>query len=286
MASFDKLFNIDPQGVRLSTNPFTNAFTENEIRFYDLREPYSKAGISATLETPTGRLDDFLNMNYRVGEISQIPILRIDGRLWMSLTPMEIQSAYVPIMMAQGIVGTAGLGLGYFAIRAASNPDVEEIHVFEIDPRIIRFFKESFRDRPELHKIVIHEQDVRKLTPKQKRAGFDTFFMDVYETMLPDEVVNDAELFHRVNIDMNNYRFWGVEKVFLDGLSAGDRPVLQLQDKAFIKTWLETSLDSKDEESRSADDDSRTMLSQLYRSTTDEDFRRQVYEVLDMQSAL
>lgn len=280
MDSFNRRFGIKGDLSGLVTNPFTNAFTEEEIDFYDLGEPYSKDGVSVSLVTPSGRLDDYLNMNYRVGDIPRVPILKIDGRVWMSLTPMEIQSAYLPIMMATGIVGTAGLGLGYYPLRAASNPNVEEVHVYEIEPRIIEFFLSSFKGRPELDKIQIHHQDVRKLSHTEKRNGFDTFFMDVYRTMLPEEVVDDILIFQGVDIDLRNYRFWGMEKVFLDSIMHEERPQISYQDRAYLKTWKNTPLDPDDPE---LEDEK---LSQLYRPTTDEDYRAAVFEALDIRSTL
>lgn len=265
--SFNDRFNMTSD-VRLPENPFTDGFTAQEIGFYNLDKTYDAGGVRVEMVDPGGRLDDYLNKNWRIQQGWKVPAMWIDGRVWMSLTPMEIQSAYVPITLAGGVVGTAGLGLGYFPLRAASSPDVEEVHVYELNPKVIRFFMEAFKDRPEMEKIRIHEGDVRKealYSKKTKGPSFDFFWMDVYRTLLPDEVIDDIRLFEKSG-SFDVYRFWGQERVVLDSLLAGENPKLDYLDRAYFSAWKGTPMDPED--------DSLGLISNLYEPTTSEEYRR------------
>lgn len=265
--NFEDQFGVDVARKRLFANPFTDEFVENEVSFYNLPQQYSKDRVMVKMVQPQGQLDDYLNRNWRITDLL-VPALYVDGKIWMSLTFMEIQSAFVPITMAAGVVGTAGLGLGYFPLRAASSPEVEEVHVYELNPRVIRFFKDTFRGRPEMEKITIHEGDVRKealYNKRKKGPSFDFFFMDVYRTLLPDEVISDIHLFQEEG-SIEDYRFWGEERVILDSFMNSERPNASMVDRIFIKTWQDTPFNPEDEDEGTMD--------QYYREMTDEEYRQ------------
>ena len=263
--------------LKLLKNPFLDKFLKEEVAFYDLPDTYDKDGVVVKQIIPRGNLEDYLNKNWRISDFS-VPALWIDGKLWMSLTFMEIQSAYVSLALTEGVVGTAGLGLGYWALRAASNEEVDQVHVYEINPKVIRFFVDSFKDRPEMEKIVIHEGDVRKLARYSKKVNgprFDLFFMDVYQTMLPESVLGDIRLFQK-DMVVDEYRFWGEERVILDAFMAGGRPKVGGLDRAFLDMWNHTSMDSSDSEVRD------TKLSDLYTPMVDNEYIDEVLETLGM----
>lgn len=268
-------FGLTHSALDLKANPFTDSFVLEEVAFYDLPKPYSKNGVEVALIEPRGRLDDYLNKNWRIPN-GLVPALGVDGSLWMSLAPMEIQSAYVPIAMARGIVGTAGLGLGYFPLRVAGDPGVEEVHVYEQNPRVISFFKETFNGRPEIQKITIHHGDVRELAmwnDRKKGPSFDFFFMDVYQTMLPDTVINDIALFQD-SASVEEYRFWGQERVVLDAMLAKDHPKISFLEKTYFKAWWNTPLNEKDP--------AGGVLSDFYEPASDEQYRYDVLSSLEL----
>ncbi len=192
----------------------------------------------------------------------------------MSLTWMEIQSAYMPIELAQGTVLTAGLGLGYYPLRAAADEDVDKVVVYEIEPRIIQFFSETFGGRPEFQKIEIRQGNVRTdLSPEEQ---FDVIFMDVYRTLLPDEVIADIKRFRRNVDDPMDYRFWGLEAVLLDAIVNREPVDTTYFEREFFRTWQKTPLwETEAPDNRDERDD--TTLDQMYDEHTDEEYR---YEVL------
>jgi hypothetical protein len=263
-------FGVTPD-IRLAANPFTSEFVEEEVEFYDLPKPYSKAGIEVRLVEPKGPVSDYLNKNWRIFKPGfKVPVLLVDGELWMSLTPMEIQSFYVPITLAYGEVGTAGLGLGYFALRAAGMPEVEKVDVFERDQRVVDFFMARFGKRPEMGKIAISVGDARKeMLWKDAKRSFDFVFMDVYQTMLSDAVVDDITLFNQKG-SVETYRFWGQERVLLDAFMAGEKPELSYLERAYFMQWKQTE--------DMSDPDDPLMIAELYQPTTAYDYRSAVFE--------
>jgi spermidine synthase len=151
-----------------------------------------------------------------VGDL-YVPVLTIDGNVWMSLTPMEIQSAHVPLSLSEGRVGTSGLGLGYFTLLAAESESVESVTVFEINDQIIEYFTESFKDRECFDKIEIVKGDVRET---MKGYTFDTFFADHYQNLLDEEIPEDIRLLTKNN-KIECYRFWGQELAYFAANNLG-----------------------------------------------------------------
>lgn len=153
------------------------------------------------------------------------------------LTSIEVQSAAVAIDLAKGKVGTAGLGTGYFALRAAAKPEVSEVIVFEEDTSEIEYFEHAFLDRPEMEKIKVFYCGIPGFLKQRKMCrpwsdyptgrDFDFFFMDTYRTMLELEsgggelrAISDmAMLCQRNNI--KRYWFRGLELLVVDGIYYG-----------------------------------------------------------------
>jgi hypothetical protein len=225
----------------LTDAPFTDAYTQQEIEFYGTR-PYRSRDdtLRVIIQKPVGPLDEYFNAGFMDGQI-QVPTLiarRPDPimspaaaiaypavispsampdadsaawGIWMSLTPMETQSSYLAISRATGEVGTAGLGLGYFTLRAAAKDNVETVTVFEQNPAVIKYFKYRFKHRPYFNKIKIVEGDARE---QCKDYQFDFFFADVYPLLLSDTAIDDIGVFCEQN-DIDLYQLWGEERIIM-----------------------------------------------------------------------
>ena len=219
-------------------NPFTDEYTKNEVEKYlsGIVLPYEKENISITLLRPEGRIDDFLNVNFRNPSID-IPTLSIHKELWMSLSYMECQSHCLPISRCEGFVGTGGLGLGYFTLSAAELDSCEHIDVYEIDTRIIDYFNKNFSKRPGFDKIQIINEDVRSMTNK----SYDYFFMDIYKDMCSNEALEDYDLLTKSNT-INHYQFWGEERVILSIFMYDNRFPLRIDEQLFFQDWIESGL--------------------------------------------
>jgi len=201
-------------------NYFSDEYTKEEVKFYGLSEYYEnpdekKKGISVVSHAILGRCDDFLNVNMRIDEDFVCPSLYIDGSIWMSITPMEVQSHVVPIMRATGKVGIAGLGMGYSALRIASKEDVTVVDIWEDDARVIDFFKRNFSDRPEFKKMFFHCGDALVGMPGEK---FDSVYLDIWQDLCGDQMLDDMiELDDTLQCD--NVSYWGEELIIYNALT-------------------------------------------------------------------
>ena len=193
-------------------DPFTTEYLEQEIEFYNPKS-YRGEGISLHLKPIKGggvtRIDEYFNTMFW-SDGPDIPILKMDGQIWMSLTWLEVQSHWCVFQDFEGDVLLGGLGMGYAALRLAANPKVRSVTVYEIDERVIKFFNEVHAGRPELEKITIIWKDIHKA------AGlFDYCFIDIYQTLLPDALLEDAFMFNRnppEGLRLTHVpRFWGQE---------------------------------------------------------------------------
>ena len=220
-------------------DPFNDEFVNQEIRFMELDNPETiiMGDVQVAHAKLTGRCDDYLNQDFKTGTLS-CPRLFVNNKLWMSLTPMEIESNFLPWFLAQGKVATGGLGLGYFTLRAAAKDDVDSVTVYESNSDVIEYFMTKYRNRPELNKIVIIHGDIERTLKDQE---YDFFYNDIYEDMLPDEVINDMVVFTSQN-ELQEYRFWGEElvKYFATLEQILDASKLTLAERAFFLRHIQS----------------------------------------------
>ncbi len=68
------------------------------------------------------------------------PAVLENGRIWMSITPNEVETMRAPLSRAHGHVLMYGLGLGYFAFHASEKDCVEEVTIVERNPQALALF--------------------------------------------------------------------------------------------------------------------------------------------------
>lgn len=73
----------------------------------------------------------------------EYPAILENGRIWMTVTPLEINTIQPCIDAAHGKVLAFGLGLGYFAYMAARKKEVKSVTVVERNRSIIELFTEQ-----------------------------------------------------------------------------------------------------------------------------------------------
>lgn len=227
----------------IETNPFTDEFVQNEIKFMQYDQPESGSikhdGIELRFRQIQGRCDDYLNKCFRIDDW-ETPVMFIDGQLWMSLSTMEITSSYFGCHYQSGTVAMLGLGTGYTTLRCASDPAVESVTVFERDQRVIDFFYflHGTKHADLMDKITIIHGDARE---KLMDLEFDSVFSDIYQTMLPDEVIEDIPHFLKNN-NIGCYRFWGMEKVFIHAIAKELIPTyaISMIDLDYLRHWQTT----------------------------------------------
>ena len=144
-------------------------------------------------------------------ETSKLPrLIQLPNTLWMSLSPMEIQTHVRPIELAKGRVGVGGLGLGYYVHNVLKKKEVSEVVVYENNQEIIDLFGKIYGGCTD--KLEIVRKDV--LTVKDQE--FDFFYMDIYERAGMDEMFPDYLVMEAEN-SIKNYYAWSQE-IFLSPL--------------------------------------------------------------------
>ena len=248
--------------IDFEVNPFTDSYMKDEVDFYGLKKPYEKNGVKVIMQRIVGRCDDYLNKNFRVGKDDLlVPTLFVYNKLWMSITCMEVQSAFLPVRRAGGDCATAGCGLGYYVLKLMANDKVDTIDVYELDSRVVEFFTSTFSNRTGFDKVNFIAGDVRE---QMRGKVYDHVFMDIYQTMMPNEVIDDYRLFTAENV-IQNYNWWCQEKAILAGLVDFElHPGLELDEATYFKTWQDTPVD--------LDRASDTCLGNLYQEFYDSNF--------------
>lgn len=121
--------------------------------------------------TPLGYLD--INV--------KVPLIEENGDIWMSIVPHEIVTMEHPIQAAKGRVLTYGLGMGYFALRAAEKEEVREVIVVEKESEPIEIFEQFIRPHfPYANKVKVIKDDAFHHAKTIKDGAFDTIFVDIW----------------------------------------------------------------------------------------------------------
>ena len=116
------------------------------------------------------------------GEAFRFPAIREEGRVWMTVTPNEINTIRPAIDRCRGRVLTYGLGLGYFAFHALLKEEVTHVTVVERSEDVIRIFRDHllpFFPRPDALEIVCADafEYAATVMPRQE---FDLVFTDLW----------------------------------------------------------------------------------------------------------
>ena len=186
--------------------PYNIDYCEEKIKEYKEKIKESKKG-NFTIKYSEGKeFDGYLYEHKQI--LKESPIELYEGeKLWMRISPQEIQGAFESIKRAKGKVGVLGLGLGYFVQEIVKRDQVREIVVYEMSEEIIDLYLENFGENP---KIRIVKGDGFKA----KRENFDFFYVDIYEYKLTTKVVEDYVKLTKLH-DIVEYSFFGVESFIL-----------------------------------------------------------------------
>lgn len=214
---------------------FTSKYYKAQLSKYQNLQEKEIGSVKLIYQNICGRLDGYLYNSFE--SIKKVPILMIDGQVWMSLTPMEIQSHYVPIEKATGVVGVAGLGFGYYIQEILHKDEVESIDVYEINQDVIDMYISNFGKHEKLNII---KSDVLEM----KNQQYDFFYADIYPEQM-DLTAIEHKAILTTNNDIVDYFFWTQEAIvytlLLSELNAYD-----LNDN-LISDLLSSLLDEKED---------------------------------------
>lgn len=134
-----------------------------------------------------------------------------DNKVWMSTTPMELESQSIGIELAKGHVVICGLGMGWSAAATALNPHVTAVTVVEYDPDVIALHDELniFSQLPaaERSKITIEQGDAHNWRPAD---AVDMLMPDIWLPLISSGRVAEVQNM-QANVGANLVYFWGQE---------------------------------------------------------------------------
>ena len=123
----------------------------------------------------------FPQLGWFSGDFS-FPAIREDGRVWMTVTPNEINTIQPAIRETRGKVLTYGLGLGYYAFHALLKENVSSVTIVEKNPQVIDVFRRLllpfFPRRNDLH--IIEADAFEYAESIMPHEHFDTVFTDLW----------------------------------------------------------------------------------------------------------
>ena len=95
------------------------------------------------------------------------PAVLENDRIWMTITPNEIETMKEAVDDAFGNVLTFGLGLGYYAYMVSEKENVESVTVVDMNEDVIKLFKKYVLPQfKNAHKIKIIKADAFEYAQK------------------------------------------------------------------------------------------------------------------------
>lgn len=109
------------------------------------------------------------------------PAILENNRIWMTITPNEIETMKEAVDQAFGNVLAYGLGLGYYAYMTSGKDHVESVTVVEMNDDVIKLFTTyvvpQFKNA---HKIKIIKADAFEYAQKHmSKENYDFVFTDL-----------------------------------------------------------------------------------------------------------
>lgn len=134
-----------------------------------------------------------------------------EGRTWMSMTPMELESQEIGVRLAHGHVAVFGMGMGWSAAVSALRDEVSAVTVVERDGDVLALHRELdvFSQLPPAAraKIRIIQGDAYEWRPD---APVDLLMPDIWLPLMSDGRVEEVRRM-QANVQAEEVYFWGQE---------------------------------------------------------------------------
>lgn len=143
--------------------------------------------------------------------VTKLPALLRGGDVWMSLTPVEMESQEIGIALSHGHVAVMGMGMGWAAMAAALQDEVTRVTVVERDGDVLAIHRELdlISQLPDAAraKLEIVQADALEWRPD---TPVDLLMPDIWLPLVSDGRVEEV---HRMqaNIRAGAIYFWGQE---------------------------------------------------------------------------
>lgn len=147
------------------------------------------------------------------------------GDVWMSITPLELESQSIGIHLAKGHVAILGLGMGWAAAATALNAAVTAVSVIEADPEVLALHRELdiFSQIPAecREKLQIVHSDAFSWKPSMP---VDLLMPDIWLPLVSDGRVEEVRRMQH-NVQATGIYFWGQELEIARHAVAADRAI-------------------------------------------------------------
>jgi hypothetical protein len=147
------------------------------------------------------------------------------GDVWMSITPMELESQLIGIDKANGHVAILGLGMGWAAAATALKASVTAVSVIEADAEVIALHRELdiFSQIPAdcRQKLQILHGDAYAWKPS---APVDLLMPDIWLPLVSDGRVEEVRRMQD-NVQAGGIYFWGQEMEIARHAVSGGRAI-------------------------------------------------------------
>lgn len=146
-------------------------------------KPYELFCYNDTCLLPDGR--EIPPLGYFTQEFS-FPAVLENGRLWMAITPNEVETMQADIDAAFGRIAVFGLGLGYYPFMTARMERVTQITVIERERAAIELFEKHLLPQfPHREKIRVVQADAYDFLENRMGNGqFDFAYVDIWHDVL------------------------------------------------------------------------------------------------------
>jgi hypothetical protein len=162
-------------------------------------------------------------------------LLTRGDRVWMSLSPVEIESLAPHIPHMRGHVVVAGLGMGLALYNSLLRPAVRRVTVLERDPEVIALFETIKGPKwPSPDRFAIEVVDARAWRSPEP---VDYLYADIWDKLGAPEAAADTRAMCR-NMRPKSAGYWGMEANFVSFLARNRcaPPVTRAQFRAWART--------------------------------------------------
>lgn len=144
------------------------------------------------------------------------PVVTENNRLWMSITPNEINSMKKDISDAYGNVLTFGLGLGYFQYMCSIKENVKSITIIEKNKEIIELFNKlilkQFKNRDKIK--IINIDAFQYIEEEMENNEFDFVFVDLWHDVSDGLPMYEKIKKYEYKFPKAIFRYW-IEKTMI-----------------------------------------------------------------------
>ena len=184
-----------------------------------------------------------------VSRYNPVLVEKETGKVYMSLTPMELESQAHHAYASSGHVVVAGGGLGVFLYNIAKKKSVRKITVIEKSPDIIKLLLELMKQNrwKGRSKIRFIHDSVFEVSRRHIRAEIDFLYVDIWPDLMSEQALTDTQRIYK-NLKGHKVGYWGQELDFISYVHEQDflPPPTRIQYRRWVKSTGMPLLNIKD----------------------------------------